>query len=360
MRMTHSPADSPRGQLAVRITTLCLGLCVSQVAAQESTSLSDVVPESPAFTFLGANPSKVNHPYTPRDLAATLLSAVDSSGGLKQGFALGVTPWYLIPGIRITPEEYAANRLKYLLAWTQLSLGTVRSSGDSASTDLALGIRMTLLDRGDPWTDRNFAPDVEAVFEACRLEHPSNSATLDEVEKARAACIREKFKALRDAWVERHKSTVSLSLGAATGWRFDQSRVSDRDNMGWSAWAALGWRREKRWRVIGQLQYDYRSAIDSQPSGKTLAYGARAALGSERLNTFVEVVGTRGFSLPAGADKGKGNWSWGIEARIAENTWLSTGLGSTFDDQDAPERIVVIANIRWGITSAARLSHFTE
>ncbi len=360
MRVTRSPFPPLRGWLVVGIAALCLGLSVHGLTAQESTSLSDVVPESPAFTFLGANPSKVNHPYTPRDLAATLLSAVDSSGGLKQGFALGVTPWYLIPGFRITPEDYSTNRLKYLLAWTQLSLGTVRSSGDSASTDLALGIRMTVLDGGDPWTDRDFAPDVKAVFEECRRAHPPDDGQLDEVRRAREACIRERFKALRDGWVERHQSTVSLSLGAATGWRFDQSRVSQRDNMGWSAWTALGWRREKRWRVIGQLQYDYRTAIDSQPSSKTLAYGARAALGSARLNSFIEVGGTRRFSQPAGADKGKGNWSWGVEARIAENTWLSTGLGSTFDDQDAPDRIVVIANIRWGIASAERLKHFVD
>lgn len=383
-----------RWRLLPVLIVLATPLC-----AQESTSLSDVVPEAPAFTFLGANPTKVNHPYTPRDLAANLLSAVDSTGKLRQGFALGVTPWYLIPGIRISPEDYATNRLKYMLAWTQLSLGTVRASGDSASTDLSLGLRVTVFDGGDPWTDSDFLPKAREAITGCSVVRSDSTGMTEEeretavaeraacldrtlpdsacrarftvgtevssteltaIRDARQKCIRKGMKGLREEWEKSHGNVTSLSFGLATGWRFNESRVSDRDNLGMSLWVAGGWRHQKKFRLIGQLQYDYRSAPDSQSSNKALTYGARAALGSDRLNSFIELTGNRRFDAPQDVDKGKGSWSWGIEARIADNTWLSTGLGSTFDNQDAPDRVVVVANIRWGISGKGRLAHFVE
>jgi hypothetical protein len=77
---------------------------------------SYAVPEAPAFTFLGLNPSKVTRPISPRDLGVAVLQAVDSSGRVQQGFALSLTPWYYLPGFTIPLDQYQRSWPAYVAA----------------------------------------------------------------------------------------------------------------------------------------------------------------------------------------------------------------------------------------------------
>src|SRR5713226_4348868 len=117
---------------------------------------SYAVPEAPAFTFLGLNPSKVTRPISPRDLGVAVLQAVESSGKVQQGFALSLAPCYYLPGFRIPLDQYQRSWPAYVAANAQLSLGTARATGDSAATDMAVALRFTLLDGSDPMRDPAF------------------------------------------------------------------------------------------------------------------------------------------------------------------------------------------------------------
>ena len=55
-------------------------LALGVAGAAHAQTVSFAVPEAPAFTFLGVNPTKIARPGTTRDLAVAILTGVDSSG----------------------------------------------------------------------------------------------------------------------------------------------------------------------------------------------------------------------------------------------------------------------------------------
>jgi hypothetical protein len=114
------------------------------------------VPDSPAFTVLGLTPEEVARPTSARKLAASLLNGVDRKGVLQSGVALDTLPYLALAGHLIELTEYRV-RARYLLrfaARTQLSVATSKASDvNDKAMRVALGMRMTLVDFGDPRTD---------------------------------------------------------------------------------------------------------------------------------------------------------------------------------------------------------------
>jgi hypothetical protein len=76
--------------------------------------------------------------------------------------------------------------------------------------------------------------------------------------------------------------------------------------------------------------------------------------GAASRNLFVEVVGTKRLNTVPGVSRSNVQWSSGVEFQIAPDYWLSTGFGKRYAEQGEPDRVVVIANLRWGITSKSR------
>jgi hypothetical protein len=145
-----------------------------------------------------------------------------------------------------------------------------------------------------------------------------------------------------------------VALAFAIGRSFANSQFSRGSSRGWSGWLAGSLGIGKKSQLLGQLGYDYRPPIDTTPATKTLAFGARGLLGSSFANLFLEVVGKKAFGLPTGADATNAEWSGGVEFRAAPNLWLATGFGSSFATQNRPDRIVLIANMRWGVSNRAQ------
>ena len=103
---------------------LLLALAGARVESQEA------IPSNPAVTFIGASPTEISRPATAAGLAGDLLNSIDREGNVKQGLALDFTPWWVIPGLRIPLQDYQERRGKYILANTQISLATAKSSGE--------------------------------------------------------------------------------------------------------------------------------------------------------------------------------------------------------------------------------------
>lgn len=309
---------------------------------------SYAVPEAPAFTFLGLNPSKVTRPIGPRDIAIAVLQAVDSSGKMQQGFALSLTPWYFLPGFSVPLERYQRSWPAYVAANAQLSLGTARGTGDSAATDLAVGLRFTLLDGSDPMRDTAFTHALRHAFDRCKPNTPDATA------EAGQTCLDEAARRLRKQRLDSLWNATGVALGWAAGWRFADSRLSQGHWRGWSAWLASSLRLGFRAEALAQAQLDRREPLSLSPAYTALLYGTRALYGSATLDGFLEVVGTRRFNTPVGVDRGTGQWSGGVEFLAAENLWLSAGFGSAFAQSASANRVVLIANIRWGVSASAR------
>lgn len=297
------------------------------------------VPESPAFTFLDATPASVSRPTTSRELGVALLSGLDHAGRVQQGFAVEFTPAQLV---RTSLAQYRPGHWQYLLSNLQVSLGTARAAGDSASTDLALGLRTTILDEGDPMTSPTFVRALGDALLKCAPTRPGEAQS--------PACLGNSARALREAWVGQRWNARRLTIAAATGLRFANSAVKDSRGLGWSVWLAGanplgGWGQ-----VLAQLQYRHRRLADPASPRNSVAYGARALAGGGGFDAFVEVTGQSGLGSTTGSDAANGSWTGGVEFRAADNLWLSAGLGSKVAVQGQPDKVVVIANVRWGIS----------
>ncbi|HEU5153913.1 MAG TPA: hypothetical protein VFU03_04240 [Gemmatimonadales bacterium] len=368
-------------QVAMALAAACLGagvLC-PRAAAQDTTSAAGgalrdprvdevrdsaptwskqqeemfAVPESPAFTFLNTSPAEIVRPSTWREFSVAVLSGVTSNGDAQQGFALEVAPFQIVPGFQVTLKDYQHNFFKRTAYRSQLSLGTVQAGGDSGSTDIALGIRIPLLDDGDLVQSAAYMRELGDSLLSCAPSGPGADLA------ASRACLQEKKQAvdsqykkvlgLRDDWRTR-RVIVAFALGN----RLVNSSPSHREGLGWSAWA-LGSNPLGRWgMVIGSVAYAQRYDVPGSPGFSSLRYGGRAVVGSTGINGFLEVVGESRFDKSPGVDDGKTSWSTGLEIRLVQGMWLSTGFGRRYTEAKAPDRVVVLANVRWGLSAQPR------
>lgn len=317
------------------------------------------VPESPAFTFLNASPAEITRPSTWREFSAALLTGVNSEGNARQGFALEVAPFQVVPGFQVTLKDYQHNFFKRAAYRTQLSLGTAQTSGDSGSTDVALGLRIPLYDDGDLVQSAAYMRDLGDSLLTCAPSGPGGDL------EASRKCLREK-KQLVDSQYQKildlrgNWRTRRVVVAFAIGTRLVNSSFSNRQGLGWSAWA-LGSNPLGHWGLlVGSLAYSRKYDVPGSPAFSSLRYGARAIVGSTGINGFLEVVGEARFDENPGVADGKASWSAGLEVRLTQGMWLSTGFGQRYADARPPDRVIVLANVRWGLSAEPRNLSFSS
>jgi len=311
------------------------------------------VPESPAFTFLNASPAEITRPSTWRQFSAALLSGVNSEGKSQQGFALELAPFQVVPGFRVTLKDYQHNFFKRAAYRTQISVGTAQTSGDSGSTDLAFGVRIPLYDDGDLVQSAAYMRELGDSLLACAPSGPGVDTAVSR------ACLREKKQlvdsqyhkilGLRENW-----RTRRVVVAFAIGTRLVNSSFSNRQGLGWSAWA-LGSNPLGHWGLlVGSLAYSRKYDVPESPAFSSLRYGGRAVVGSTGVNGFLEVVGDTRFDEDPGVADGNTSWSAGLEIRLVQGMWLSTGFGQRYAEAQTADRVVVLANLRWGLSAEPR------
>jgi hypothetical protein len=316
-------------------------------SAAIKTAESFAVPESPAFKFLNFAPASVTRPNTPRDFVAALANGIDEHGHVQQGISLEVTPAYLIPGLGVGLKEYQTNFFKRLLSNAQLSVATVRASGDTAATDLGIGLRLNVLDNGDPMRDSAYVNQLGAAMLACAPAPPDFKPSL--------TCLGEAADKLRLPYLKAHWNSTRFTVAFATGLRFDQSQVSETSALGWNGWAGLTAPIGTAGQMIGYFAFTHRPEVSGLPKFSSVDFGGRVLVGSPTFNAFAEVVGNSKFDTPIPTDKSSAAWSGGVEFKAAENLWLSTGFGTRFGDTAEPDRVIVLGNLRWGVSSKQRI-----
>ena len=116
------------------------------------------IPDSAAFTALGFGPSLVENPSSPRALAGSLLQGFDAKGNSRTGISIEGAPFLLYHDRRKDLRGYQNEDASKVLDRTMLSLAAVKGGSEvEASTRLALGIRVTIWDAGEPRMDKDLA-----------------------------------------------------------------------------------------------------------------------------------------------------------------------------------------------------------
>jgi hypothetical protein len=341
------------------------------------------IPESPAFVFLNTSPAKITRPTTPRELVTSLLNAIDDQGRVRQGLAIEGQPSAIFRPVSL--DAYQRRGLAYAAANLQLSLGTVRTSGDSSSTDLAYGARVTLYDGADPMADRAFTDSLVADLRQCQLRAgpppfplvPDTSASgripdstmarrLQALEAFRdstvrmereselAACNRAAIETRDDRYALAHWNALHLAAAYAHGSRLSAAATATRD-LGDRVWLVAGAPLGSVAQVLGFGQWSNTvlDAAPRAPSVESWSYGARVLLGKSTFTVFAELISESRHDPPVGVSRSAHSWSGGVEFRLAEQLWLATGFGRDGDVSGSGPTLV-IADLRWGISNKAR------
>jgi hypothetical protein len=227
--------------------TAALGLlCVSSTGATAQTGGSDRkeiadllkaiaygVPTSPAFALLPEQPEEVNHLTKPADLTGQV-GTWFSGTNLRGGAALDYRPLARVGDL----DQYRQSIFRQAAFRSVLSAGS--ASGDGSDVLLAAGIRIPLLDRGDPRLDSAYEQEIANILARALLRCPPNldEATDDAI--ARCPAVDDSIQAAQDEYTARTWNAMRLDFGLAGSARAHGGSVEKDSVMGNQAGVWLG------------------------------------------------------------------------------------------------------------------------
>lgn len=328
------------------------------------------VPESPAFTVLGVTPENVSSPTTPREFATSLLNGVDQRGNFQTGLALDFVPFLTFFGKDTSLFSYAHNRMERFLARTQFSFATTKGVTDNdKSTRLALGLRMTIFDKGDPRLD----DDLEACYDKAdddpRFEQddylpaPGDPQPVKDQKLAkRADLLAELTKPCDDTSRKTNWNASAWIVGAAPSWI---SKTGETRNFVWNGggfWSSIayGFENVSALKDSSQLIFHVRyrnneivpdvddpSQFFSQDS-LFLGGRLRIAPGADAKS----ILSLEGNFIRSRRDKGafdnSSRFSLGFERKVADNMWFALAVGGQKGRNDGTNQGFVLSSFKWG------------
>ena len=322
-------------------------------------------PTSPAFVLLGVEPTSVERPNTPSQLALTVLTKTDRLASLPRDFALEVSPFWLFHHPTLTWEQDSTRSIPASLARTAtFSVATAqRGTSSSPETGVSLGIRAAILSGSMTTATRATlrrleqalgAPTKIAAFIIAELSRDANAQLLRERADARGDSAKEAAAgrrheermavvqdlALKDPRVrailvdsiaveyqafaaQRVGFLLEVAGGAvwsAPGAVFDSVRFQ-----GWGAWVTASYE-SPVWSIVGLgrfLAADTTGAFDTFDFGVRLLHTRRRyALSAEYVDRYF-----LGSGAPAHQYRLAGVWSY----QLQKGTWVNATFGKGFD-----------------------------
>jgi hypothetical protein len=349
------------------------------------------IPEIPATTLLGIAPASINRPATPKDFASSIIDGVGADGRVRQGLALEASAG-LLPQFRVPLSVYQSDARARFWSNLLVSLATARPSGDTASTDLAWGIRAPLIDEGDPLASRKFTallgkalldcapvapPDfipanpgripgeTQAQAQArVEAEYARIKPLVDALNRAQIGCLERASEEIGKQAADELWNARRLFVAYAGSMRLGDSRFANHARTADRVWVtgaiplsdiAGPMPFAKSTQLVAYVDFTHRRALDTLIAYSAVSYGGRLNFGGANVNLFYELLGEARNHPPAGVPTHSSGWSGGVEFLAAEGTWISTGVGKRASEILKPDRTVLLASIRWGISSKSFL-----
>jgi hypothetical protein len=324
------------------------------------------VPESPAFTVLGVTPETVVRPTTPREFATSLLNGVDQRGNFQTGLALDFVPFLTFFGDQTSLYSYRHSRMERFLARTQVSFATTKgASEDDKSARLALGLRMTVWDKGDPRLDEvldTCYKAADAKLAPLRQQLGESEDQHTERLKKRKEALLEIVKTCNDDARKRNWNASGWIVGAAPSWISESGETTNYHWNGGGVWTSLAYGFENvsalkdSSQLIFHARYRTNEMVpDPEKTGEFLSQDSLFLGG--RLRIAPGAAAKTIFSLEGNfvrarfskeAFDNSSRFSLGFEQRIAENIWFSLSLGGQSGRADGRNNAFVLSAFRWG------------
>ncbi|HCV43785.1 MAG TPA: hypothetical protein DGH68_09905, partial [Bacteroidetes bacterium] len=115
---------------------------------QKSFRVDFAIPDAPAFTLLGSEPSNILRPTTVREFSVAFSDFVSNGSSLTipRTFGVEFSPGLIISGPKLSLTDYRKLDWLYRL---RVSAATQRNGNGNSSTDMALGVRTSVIDESD-------------------------------------------------------------------------------------------------------------------------------------------------------------------------------------------------------------------
>lgn len=353
------------------LMAVLLSPCIPAAAQQSQADriregeLDLSVPESPAFTVLGVSPETVIRPESPRTFASSLLNGVDQNGNFQTGVAIDTAPYMLFAGNKVTLKQYREHFPTRMLARTQVSFATTKGTTDSdQSARLALGFRVTIVDRGDPRRDRTFAEDLgraasEVMVRLGPVPPKDDKAKAEWIQTVESEL--EKASApIREAQKKRSWNRTAWTIGGAPSWISDTGSSNDFSWNGGGVWTSLAYGfegtkgLEDHAQVILHARYRVDEMVPTDPDSmlfvkqNTAIYGARMRFGSPNVIGSIEgaFLQARPSNMPA---ENFLRITAGLERRLSSDLWLQLGIGGESGRRENRGRLFILGSFKWGV-----------
>lgn len=299
------------------------------------------VPDAPALLLLDVEPSTILRPTTVRELAATV-SDFASSGdfSLPRAFAVEFAPALLIGGKTLSLQKYRGNPALYRL---RLSAATRRPEDSASPTEIALGVRVALIDEADLRMNPEYlrqavdiAQRVNDIYVAARrrVGPPPTPIELTSVEEDSIVHLQAP---LTELWENKKWNSRVLDVAAGMLAQGRDSLGRDLRSTQLAAWGTFG-TGFGRWGqlLLGGKIASVRDLLTDDFSAKG-DLASRFYVGTNRYKVFAEVGGT----WQSGPDE----WllNGGGEAKLIRGGWVSfsAGLATTSSRTDLRTNLAV-------------------
>lgn len=308
------------------------------------------VPNSPAFVALGTTPDQISQPGTPQELGVQILDGI-SGGNINNGLAVDFSP-YLILNRKMLVSKYQDSWLQRVFYRTQISFGTVSGSKENNEfVNMALGVRITLWDKGDPRCDTEL---INSFKDALKIKNdpdaPPGSLTENELTKGEIA---ESIKKARKDAIARNWNASKAEIGFAPTFTSSNGTISELNYDRMSLWGTIALGLGSWGQIIGHARLSPSTEVSS---GDLFIAGGRFKAGKGIWAYIIE--GTyNSLSIDEATTEStniEDNWGrfvTGFEVRIVEGLWIEAVFGSDFNRTDQNSKFLSAANIKWALAN---------
>ena len=309
-------------------------------------------PTSPAFTIMGIEPTSVERPSNPTDLALAFVSQVEDTSIVPADFALELTPYWLVGRPRLTWSDDATRSVRESLMRTAaFSIGTGEVGTTSAPVRaLAVGARTSVFSGRLSAESRRQIEELEKrlkaeaalglrmmasqlqelnrMFKAAEITAEQFAQLMAALQKATLESREYRESAERKAVEELVQTFATvrdgffLEFAAAAAWRFPEAVWDQGQFDRWGLWLTPSYVAGGA-AAIGLLRYSS-ADTDAGTTEGVLDYGVRGVHFRERYAMSLEYV-RRTFRAPDLA--GSYRLVAAFEYAVTDPIWLVVSLG---------------------------------
>ena len=285
------------------------------------------IPESPAFSVLDVNPSKVMRGSAAKEFALSVANNFISDSRQESGIAADFNPYFVFCGKFKSIEHYRKNDflgfLRRAAANSSLSVASIRSDRFPSDNLFSFGGRITLFDAADLLDDEALGIDIDSALKAPSLSWESNE---DDKITTNHIMNKERFAFAYQKARERAKKKrgVALSLGAATSYRGlgGNIRADSLIHFRSQVWLSSQYNFGKGLNLLGLAMNRNTSAISGNINEFLFGVGIRKM--GKKVNAGAEVIYSKEKNyLEIGAN---------IEVLLIKNILLAVNIGNVSND----------------------------